>query len=199
MKTILPISLITATLLIGCSEPIDESELESLIIEQTAPELIPEFIENRPIKPIDGENIGDYISRMESNISTDTQGSKICLSNFLVVLEQDELESIKPRIDDELINFLNSEKNSKKKIEIGGVIQKNKQILDCDQPQNHESIGKLFYSRILFSEDFKKARFILTMDYGFARRRFIVKVKNVTPPEAKTSELRWEIEKIISV
>lgn len=198
MKNILLISLLTAIITVGCSETVDESELELQIVEQTVPKLISDLIQNTPIEAIDGEKIGDYIKRIESDTSLNSNGSTICLSNFLFVLE--EVESFKRGKDDELLNFLSAERNSEKKIETGTVIQKDNGILDCDnQPQSHESIGTLSYSRILFSKDYKKARFLIIMDYGFARNRFIVQVKNVAPPEAKTSEFKWEIEKIISI
>lgn len=199
MKTILLISLLTV-LLIGCSEPVDESIVELQIIEQTIKKLTPELIAHTSVEPIDGEKIGDYIQRIESDTSQNAVGSIICLSDFLFVVEKSERAFFKSSVDDDFLDFLASESNAEKKIEIGAVLQMDNRLIDCDNPsESPEFLGKLAYSRILFSEDYRNARFMIRMEYGFSSRRFVVRVKNKAPQGSEIGEFKWGIEKISSI
>jgi len=160
-------------------EVINETELESQIIEQSFPLLLNEIV-IRPygFEPNDGETISNYderLNKLNDEFKSNVVKPEMVISDQLFIPENEDINKYRRTIDWDLFTFLTSDSIEKKIVNISS-LRKHKKLKIIDSyprnlvKQNEVNlsfIGGCWYSRILFKKQHTEAKFIFFFDGGY--------------------------------
>lgn len=183
-------------------EVINQSELESQIIEQSFPLLVNKIvIQPYGFEPNDGETISNYIERQnkfkdEFKSKIEFTNPEIVISNELFIPEKKDVTKYRKSIDWDLFSFLTSDSIEAKKVNLSflkndkvNIINSYPKNLEFENKDNLPFIGGCWYSRILFNKNYDEAKFIFFFDGGYWQsQEFMVKMK-------KSNE-KWKLDSI---
>ncbi len=183
-------------------EVINQSELESQIIEQSFPLLVNKIVfQPYGFEPYDGETISNYVERHnkfkdEFKSKIEFTNPEIVISNQLFIPGKEDVTKYRKSIDWDLFSFLTSDSIEAKKVNIlnlknnkVNIIKSYPKNLKFENKDNLTFIGGCWYSRILFNKNYDGAKFIFFFDGGFWQsQEFMVMMKK--------SNKKWKLHSI---
>ncbi len=189
------IYILCTTIVCSCAdipkvkEKINVEELESEIIKQTIPlvmEKIP--IQMYGVEPFDGEILSDFDLRIkelqrEFKLKRDSIQLEIELFDMLLVPTENQISRYRRTLVWDFFKFISSDTLKDKEVNVSSVNEIGEFSVVDKLPENVGTteisslgfIGTVFYSRILFNNEFSNARFIICFNGGsFQSKEFFV-------------------------